>query len=176
LGGYSGATLIASLAMAITGVSGATAVGAAAIVRPMSFFSPAGNTHACNKGYEWCAWSGSTLGLRSHPVRAAASARPNSVAMMMPASFKFASLTALAPSSSSTAASTDVLGVLATDLAPVSTSSARLPPVEFAGTVTTSLENRTTWRSNVFSIAGSRIWSKVIKFSSTGVNVRVPLN
>jgi hypothetical protein len=174
--GYSGAALIASLAMAITGVSGATAVGAAAIARPISLFSQAGNTHTCNKGYKWCAWSGSALGLRSHQIRATASARPNSVAKMMPASFNFANLTAVAPSSSSTTASTDVLGVLATDLPPVSTTSASLPPVEFAGIVTTSLETRTTWRSNAFSIAGSRIWSKVIKFSSTGVNVRVPLN
>jgi hypothetical protein len=174
--GYSIAAVIASLAMAITGVSGATAVGAAAIARPMPSFSQAGNTHACDKGYQWCAWSGSALGVRSHQIRAAASVRPNSVAIMMPTSFEFASLTAVAPSSSSTAASTDVLGVLARDLVPVSTTSASLPPVEFAGAVTTSLETRTTWRSNAFSIAGSRIWSKVIKFSSTGVNVRLPLN
>jgi hypothetical protein len=31
------------------------------------------------------------------------------------------------------------------------------------------------WRSS-FSIAGSRVWSKVIKFSSNGINVRLPLN
>jgi hypothetical protein len=31
------------------------------------------------------------------------------------------------------------------------------------------------WRSS-FSIAGSRVWSKVVKFSSNGINVRLPLN
>jgi hypothetical protein len=31
------------------------------------------------------------------------------------------------------------------------------------------------WRSS-FSIAGSRVWTKVVKFSSNGINVRLPLN
>jgi hypothetical protein len=31
------------------------------------------------------------------------------------------------------------------------------------------------WQSS-FSIAGSRVWSKFIKFSRTGINVRLPLN
>ena len=39
-----------------------------------------------------------------------------------------------------------------------------------------ALETSLKWRSNSFSIAGSRVWSKVIKFSSSGINVRVPLN
>jgi hypothetical protein len=32
-----------------------------------------------------------------------------------------------------------------------------------------------TWQSG-FSIAGSRAWTKVIKFSSNGINIRLPLN
>jgi hypothetical protein len=172
----SNAVLIASLAMAVTGVSGATAIGGAASSGPIPLFSQPGNTHPWNKGCNWCALSGSALGVRSHRGRRAASAHPTSVAMLIPTSFEFASLRAAASSPNSTAASTDVLGILATDIAPVSATSPSLPPVEFAGTVTTSLQNRTTWRSNAFSIAGSRIWSKIIKFSSTGVNVRLPLN
>lgn len=174
--GYFSAALIASLAMAVTGVSGATALDAAASGRPIASFSQGGNIHAWNKGCKGCAWSDGAPGVRSDNARGAALARPTLTAMTVPASFEFGSLGAAASSLNSTAASTDVLGILATDIVPVSANSATSPPVQFAGTVTTSLRSRTTWRSNSFSIAGSRIWSKIIKFSSTGVNVRLPLN
>jgi hypothetical protein len=170
------AALIASLAMAVTGVSGATAVGAAASGRPIALLSQSDSTDPWNNGCNWCACSGSALGVSRHRTRGAASARPTSAAMIIPTSFEFDSLGAAASSLNSTAASTDVLGILAADIVPVSTISPGSIPVEFAGTVTTSLETRTTWRSNSFSIAGSRIWSKIVKFSSTGINVRLPLN
>jgi hypothetical protein len=37
------------------------------------------------------------------------------------------------------------------------------------------VETPLKWRSS-FSIAGSRVWSKVVKFSSNGINLRLPLN
>jgi hypothetical protein len=173
---YCGAVLITCVAMAVSGVSGATTVGAAGSGRPNPSFSQTSNTNPWNKGCNWCLRGGSALGMRSHQARSAASARPTAVAMFIPTSFEFANLETAASSSNSTAASTDVLGILAADIVPVSTISPGSIPVEFAGTVTTSLETRTTWRSNSFSIAGSRIWSKIVKFSSTGINVRLPLN
>jgi hypothetical protein len=36
-------------------------------------------------------------------------------------------------------------------------------------------QTRITWQSG-FSLAGSRVWTKVIKFSSNGINIRLPLN
>jgi hypothetical protein len=45
-----------------------------------------------------------------------------------------------------------------------------------ARTNISALETSMKWRSNSFSIAGSRVWSKLIKFSSCGINVRLPLN
>jgi hypothetical protein len=41
---------------------------------------------------------------------------------------------------------------------------------------TSALETSTKWRSNSFSIAGSRDWSKLIVFTSTSINVRLPIN
>jgi hypothetical protein len=38
-----------------------------------------------------------------------------------------------------------------------------------------AFENSIKWQSS-FSIAGSRVWSKVVKFSRTGIDIRVPLN
>jgi hypothetical protein len=32
------------------------------------------------------------------------------------------------------------------------------------------------WRSSSFSVAGSRVWSKLIVFTSTSINVRLPIN
>jgi len=32
------------------------------------------------------------------------------------------------------------------------------------------------WRANSFSIAGSRVWSKLFVFTSTSINVRLPIN
>jgi hypothetical protein len=42
-------------------------------------------------------------------------------------------------------------------------------------TTISRFETSIIWRSS-FSIAGSRAWSKVIEFSSSGINVRLPLN
>jgi hypothetical protein len=38
-----------------------------------------------------------------------------------------------------------------------------------------TLETPVKWQSS-FNVAGSRVWSKFIKFSRNGINVRVPLN
>jgi hypothetical protein len=39
-----------------------------------------------------------------------------------------------------------------------------------------ALESSMKWRSNSFSVAGSRNWSKLIVFTSTSINVRLPIN
>jgi hypothetical protein len=39
-----------------------------------------------------------------------------------------------------------------------------------------TLETYMKWRSNSFSVAGSRNWSKLIVFTSTSINVRLPIN
>jgi hypothetical protein len=39
-----------------------------------------------------------------------------------------------------------------------------------------ALETSMKWRSNSLNIAGSREWSKLIVFTSTSINVRLPLN
>lgn len=39
-----------------------------------------------------------------------------------------------------------------------------------------ALETSMKWRSNSFSVAGSRNWSKLIVFTSTSINVRLPIN
>ena len=49
-------------------------------------------------------------------------------------------------------------------------------PVRSVGAVISRLETGMKWRANSFSIAGSRVWSKIIKFTSNGINLRVPLN
>jgi hypothetical protein len=38
------------------------------------------------------------------------------------------------------------------------------------------LETSTKWRSNSFNIAGSRDWSKLIVFTKTSINLRLPIN
>jgi hypothetical protein len=45
-----------------------------------------------------------------------------------------------------------------------------------ARTSISALEPSMKWRSNSFSIAGSRVWSKLIIFTSTSINVRLPIN
>ncbi len=94
--------------------------------------------------------------------------------MSVPASFEFATLTAAPSGSDSSDSPADVSEILATNI--VFLSDRNVTPVRFVGAVISRLETGMNWRSNAFSIAGSRIWSKVIKFSSTGVNVRLPLN
>lgn len=44
-----------------------------------------------------------------------------------------------------------------------------------ATNVTPRFQTRITWQSG-FNLAGSRVWTKVIKFSSNGINIRLPLN
>jgi hypothetical protein len=185
------AALIASLAMGVSGVAGATTGGATAAATPISpadqtldlahtagngrargyaayvssvRFS-AGKAHQRNKGCNWCAVSGS-----AHRARAL----PTSVAMTAPASFEFATLTAAPSGSNAIDSPADVSEILATDIA--FQSDRNVTPVRFVGRVISRLETGMNWRSNAFSIAGSRVWSKVVKFTSTGVNVQVPLN
>jgi hypothetical protein len=42
--------------------------------------------------------------------------------------------------------------------------------------VMSALATSMKWRSNSFSIAGSRAWSKLIVLTSTSINVRLPIN
>jgi hypothetical protein len=184
------AALIASLAMGGSGIAGATAgsatagtpstpstqsfdlarnagngraQGYAAYVSSVRF--SAGKAHQRNKGCNWCAMNGGARGARALPI---------SVAMTAPASFEFATLTAAPSGSNAIDSPADVSEILATDIA--FESDRNVTPVRFVGRVITRLETGMNWRSNAFSIAGSRVWSKIIKFSSSGVNVRVPLN
>jgi len=184
------AALIASLALGVTGVAGATA-GAAAAGAPVasakqtldlahnartggaagyaayvsSVRFSAARAHQRDKGCNWCSGSGG-----AHRARAL----PASVAMTVPTNFEFATLTAAPSESIAIDSPAEVSEILATDIAFVS--DRNVTPVRFVGRVISRLETGMNWRSNAFSIAGSRVWSKVIKFSSTGVNVRLPLN
>lgn len=45
-----------------------------------------------------------------------------------------------------------------------------------ARTSISAFETSMKWRSNSISIAGSRVWSRLIVFTSTSINVRVPIN
>lgn len=170
--GYFIAALIAALALAVTGVSSGTAIPSNGRTVGSGLLYKNGSTagyaaylsHQRRKGCKWCAWS------------SAARARPNSLATNSPAFFEFASLTT-APSDSgpgSIDSPADVDKMLATDIAFIN--DRNVTPVRFVGRVMSKLETGMNWRSNAFSIAGSRVWSKIIKFSSTGVNVRLPLN
>lgn len=194
------AALLVSLAMGVTGVASATAGSAAAPATPIGASSQAldlghnvrngstagyaayvaslrlsaGRTHQHNKSCNWCTSSGGVFRIKGNPARSAARALPTSVAMSVPASFEFATLTAAPSGSDSSDSPADVSEILATNI--VFLSDRNVTPVRFVGAVISRLETGMNWRSNAFSIAGSRIWSKVIKFSSTGVNVRLPLN
>jgi hypothetical protein len=188
---HSIAALIASLALGVSGIAGATTGGATAAATPIasakqtldlvhnasngraqgyaayvsSVRFSASKAHQRNKGCNWCALSGGTYRAR---------ALPTSVATSVPASFEFATLTAAPTGSNAIDSPADVSEILATDIAFVS--DRNVTPVRFVGRAIARLETGMNWRSNAFSIAGSRVWSKIIKFSSTGVNVRVPLN
>jgi hypothetical protein len=161
--GYAIAALIASLAMAVTGVSRATPIasssrtgstqGYAAYDSTLTF--SAGQIHQRNEGCRWCA-------------------RLTSVAMTSPGFFEFATLTTAPASPNAIDAPADVSEILATDIA--FAEDRDVTPVRFVGAVISRLETGMKWRANSFSIAGSRVWSKVIKFTSNGINLRVPLN
>jgi hypothetical protein len=173
LRGHSIAAVFAALALTVTGVSSGTAIPSDGRTVGTGLVYKNGGTagyaaylsHQRRKGCKWCAWNGG--GARALPV---------SLATTSPAFFQFASLTTAASGSSpnSVDSPADVDEILATDIAFLS--DRNVTPVRFAGGVISRLESSMNWRSNAFSIAGSRVWSKVIKFSSTGVNVRLPLN
>jgi hypothetical protein len=166
------AALIASPAMAVTGVSSGTAIPLSSRTASTAAYAAylstapfsASNTHQRYRDCKWCLWSGG----------GAAPARPGSVAMTSPAFFDFATLTTAPSSSNPIDAADEVSEILATNIA--FGGDKNVTPVRFVGAVISRLETGMNWRSNSFSIAGSRIWSKIIKFSSTGVNVRLPLN
>jgi hypothetical protein len=188
---HSIAALIASLAMGVTGVAGATAGGTTATATPIASATytldlahngkngraqgyaayvssvrfSADKAHQRNKGCNWCA-----LSAGAHRARAL----PTSATMTVPASFEFTTLTAAPSGSNAIDSPADVSEILATDVA--FESDRNVTPVRFVGRVISRLETGMNWRSNAFSIAGSRVWSKIIKFTSTGVNVQVPLN
>jgi hypothetical protein len=168
--GYSIAALIASIAMGVTSMSSGNpipwngrTVGTGLVYKTGSTAGYAAYvSRQRNKGCRWCAWRG------------ASRARPISLATTFPALFEFTALTTAPSSSDSIDSPADVAEILATDIAFVS--DRNVTPVRFVGSVISRLETGMNWRSNAFSIAGSRAWSKIIKFSSTGVNVRLPLN
>lgn len=123
-----------------------------------------GQIHQRNKGCKWCAWNG----------RGAARARPTSVAKTSPGFFEFATLTTAPATPNAIDAPADVSEILATGIAFVGDRD--VTPVRSVGAVNSRLETGMKWRANSFSIAGSRVWSKIIKFTSNGINLRVPLN
>jgi hypothetical protein len=170
--GYAVAALIGSIAMAVTGVSRGTPItsssrtgstqGDAAYDSALRFST--GQIHQRNKGCKWCAWSG----------RGAARARLASAVTTSPGFFEFATLTTAPASPNAIDAPADVSEILATDIAFVGDRD--VTPVRSVGAVISRLETGMKWRANSFSIAGSRVWSKIIKFTSNGINLRVPLN
>jgi hypothetical protein len=169
-----------SLAMAFTGVAGATAVSApasgtkfvSANVTTLHFSG--GKTPQRNKACKWCAWTGSAFGTTNTLARAGAPAQRTLPPRIASTSFTLPSPTTPSLSSDSIADSTDVSGIPAADIAIVSTNN--VGPVRFVGTGISALESGMKWRSSSFNIAGSRVWSTIIKFSSTGINIRLPLN
>jgi hypothetical protein len=147
-------------------------VGYAAHVSPLLF--SAGAARQRNKGCKWCAWRGSGFGATNSLTHGTASAHSTRPAAMVSTSF-VPPPSRTAPSSAiATTARGDVSAILVADVASVSTNN--VSPVRNVGTGISGLATSMRWRSNSFSIAGSRIWSKVIKFTDTGVALRVPLN
>jgi hypothetical protein len=169
-----------TVAMAVTGVAGATTTSAsasgtkflAANVSTPHFSG--GKTLQRNKACKWCAWTGSAFGTTNTLARAGAPARRTLPARIALASFTLPSPTTAQVSSDSIVDTTDVSGIPAADITGVSTND--VGPVRFVGTGISALETGMKWRSSSFSIAGSRVWSKIIKFSTTGINIRLPLN
>jgi hypothetical protein len=49
-------------------------------------------------------------------------------------------------------------------------------PIPVATQTVSALEASMKWRSNSINVAGSRNWSKLIVFTSTSINVRLPIN
>ncbi len=49
-------------------------------------------------------------------------------------------------------------------------------PIPEATQTVSALEASMKWRSNSVNVAGSRNWSKLIVFTSTSINVRLPIN
>jgi hypothetical protein len=207
--GHFVATLTFTLAMAASGVAGATALSAPASSTPIpstsqmmgagyttwsrgggvvykdgntagdaAHVSPllfsAGTGRQRNKGCKWCAWKGSGFGATNSLTRGTASAHSTGPAVMVSTSFAPAPLKTGPSRAIATGGPADGSGSLVAAAASVSTN--HVSPVRNVGTGISGLATGMRWRSNSFSIAGSRIWSKVIKFTDTGVALRVPLN
>jgi hypothetical protein len=51
-----------------------------------------------------------------------------------------------------------------------------LAALPLATQTVSALEASMKWRSNSINVAGSRNWSKLIVFTSTSINVRLPIN
>jgi hypothetical protein len=146
--------------------------GYAAHVSPLLF--SAGAARQRNKGCKWCAWRGSGFGATNSLTRGTASARSTRRAAMVSTSFVPTPSRTGPSSANASDAQDDVSAILVADAASASTNN--VGAVRNAGTGISALATGMRWRSNSFSIAGSRIWSKVIKFTDTGVALRVPLN
>jgi hypothetical protein len=163
--GYCIAALTASLAMAVSGVSSAAPIPSSTrAVASTTGYTAYVSTLPFVSGCKWCAWSDG----------GGARARPTSVARTFPALFELATLTPAPSSSKPSDSPTEVSKILAADIAFVGDKN--VTPVRFVGAAISRLATGMNWRSNAFSIAGSRVWSKIIRFSSTGINVRLPLN
>jgi len=115
-----------------------------------------GGLHRRNKVCRGCAWRGNNMA-----TAVALSSRP--------ATADLTSFTMLSDSP------VDTLIVPRSDVSDVLVAE-KVDALRLAGTGIAGLEGALIWRANSFSIAGSRVWSKIIKFSSSGINVRVPLN
>ena len=124
----------------------------------------AGKTRRRSNGCRNCTWRGNNMA--------------NAVALALLSSPAAATLTSFAlpvpPQRNLVLSPADAPGVLIAGLVFVSTEDPM--PVRVAGTSIPGLQGGLIWRSSSFSIAGSRVWSKLIQFTSCGINVRVPLN
>lgn len=142
--------------------SDAKAAGYSAYLHRLRF--SAGKTRRRSNGCTDCTWRGNNIA--------------SAVALALPSSPAAATLTSFAlptpPLRNFILSPADASGVLVADLVLVSTGDPT--PVRVAGTSIPGLQGGLIWRSSSFSIAGSRVWSKLIKFTSRGINVRVPLN
>ena len=134
----------------------------------------AGKVRQQNKGCKWCGSSGDAWGATNNLARGGAPARPTTPVMTASMCSATATLKTAPSSSNSIAAPTNTSGIPVANIAFVSANN--VIPVRIVGTGISGLETGMKWRSSSFSIAGSRVWSKLIIFGSNGINVRLPLN
>jgi hypothetical protein len=158
------AALTCMLALAATGVANGTPIPSA------SQIMGAGH-NVWTRDCKWCAWRGSELGASNDLARGVARARAATPVMTAPMSYASATLQMALSNWNSVAAPTDASGILLAGIAFVSTNN--VSSVRITGPGISGLETGVKWRS---SIAGSPLWSRLIRFSSSCINLRLPLN